>query len=467
MKTIAAIVVTGVLAAGAFFWSQVNAPTAEGPNFRLGTAERRDVALKIAASGTIEPEEIVDVGAQVAGKITAFGVEPDSEKPIDYGSPVEPGTVLARIDDALYLAEVQLARSAFHQAEHQKRNAEAGVTQAKANLKRAEAELGRTESTLGQAEKDVKRLKLLSQSKGVSPQEVELAETALSTALAQRAVSEAAIEQAKAALEMAQIAVGESQAKVEGAAALLNKAEKNLEYTTIRSPIRGVIVDRRVNIGQTVVSNLNAPSLFLIAKDLRKLEVWASVNEADIGTVRVGLPVEFSVDAFPGETFRGSVKQVRLNATMTQSVVTYTVVVGVDNEAGKLLPYLTANVRFIVAEKPDVLTVPSAATRWKPKPEQVALAFRDEFAAQSHRKGGGKRQSAEAGGASSKAVVWVLDGAFVKPIKVETGLADANHIEIKGGDLTEGTEVIVGEAAAVKKQTKNPFAPSLTQGLER
>lgn len=463
MKIVLAMMVIAGLAGGVFVWSQSGAPMAEGPSFRTTILVRRDVALKIAASGTIEPEEIVDVGAQVAGKITSFGIEPQSEKSIDYGSPVEPGTVLARIDDSIYSAEVQLARSAFHQAEHQQRNAEAGITQAKANLKRAEAELTRYESMRVQAEKDVARLKVLGQTKVSSAQDVELAETALTAAKAQILVGEAMIEQAKASLEMAQIVVSESQAKVEGADALLKKAEKNLEYTTIRSPIRGVIVDRRVNIGQTVVSNLNAPSLFLIAKDLRKLEVWASVNEADIGAIRVGLPVEFSVDAFPNETFRGSVKQVRLNATMTQSVVTYTVVVGVDNESGKLLPYLTANVRFVVNQKPDVLALPNAAIRWKPKPEQVVAEFREEYVAQSQRKGGAKREA----GAVSKATVWVLDGSFVRPVSVDTGLADASHVEIVGHELSEETQVVIGESAAVRKQTKNPFAPSLTQGLER
>ncbi|MBL8829528.1 MAG: HlyD family secretion protein [Planctomycetaceae bacterium] len=425
--------------------------------------------MKISASGTVEPEEFVDVGAQVAGKIIEFGTEPNSDKAIDYGSIVEPGTVLAKIDDALYTAEVQLARSAMHQSQHQLRNAESGVVKAQADLRRAEADLLRLQSVAKQADQQWKRTEGLFKNKVVGDQEYELAETAMTTAKAQLAVGEATIEQAKASLDAAKIAVGESQSRFEGTQALLSKAEKNLDYTTIRSPIRGVIVDRRVNIGQTVVSNLNAPSLFLIAKDLRKLEVWASVNEADIGVIAVGMPVEFTVDAFPNEVFHGNVKQVRLNASMTQSVVTYTVVVGVDNTSGKLLPYLTANVRFIVAQKSRALAIPGAAARWKPKPEQIAEGYRSRYAPTS-----GKNDKASKAGGPSKtatppnqATVWVVDGSFVKPIDVTIGIADANFIEVTSTELTEGTEIVVGEQAAARKQTKNPFAPSIAGGIEK
>ena len=148
-------------------------------------------------------------------------------------------------------------------------------------------------------------------------------------------------------------------------------ARTNLGYTTIKSPVRGVIIDRRVNIGQTVVASLNAPSLFLIAKDLRRMQVWASVNEADIGHIRLDMPVRFTVDAYAGETFHGKVTQIRMNATMTQNVVTYTVVVTTDNSNGKLLPYLTANVQFEMDQRSDVLLVPNAALRWKPQASQM------------------------------------------------------------------------------------------------
>ena len=160
-------------------------------------------------------------------------------------------------------------------------------------------------------------------------------------------------------------------------------------YCTIKSPVKGVIIDRRVNIGQTVVASLNAPSLFLIAKDLKRMQVWVAVNEADIGKIQPGLPVSFTVDAFPGETFRGEVGKVRLNASMTQNVITYTVEVITDNSNGRLLPYLTANVQFELSRLSGVLLAPNAALRWTPPAEQVAPEFREvAFWMPQARKGG-------------------------------------------------------------------------------
>ena len=170
------------------------------------------------------------------------------------------------------------------------------------------------------------------------------------------------------------MAVGKATIRQNRAA--LRMAKTNLGYTTIKSPVRGAIIDRRVNIGQTVVASLNAPSLFLIAKDLRRMQVWASVNEADIGRIHVDMPVRFTVDAHAGQTFHGKVTQIRMNATMTQNVVTYTVVVTTDNSNGKLLPYLTANVQFEVDQRSHVLLVPNAALRWKPQASQIDPAVR-------------------------------------------------------------------------------------------
>src|SRR5205823_6028616 len=153
----------------------------------------------------------------------------------------------------------------------------------------------------------------------------------------------------------------------------------NLGYCTIRSPVKGVIVDRRVNVGQTVVASLNAPSLFLIAKDLKRMQIWASVNEADIGQIHPGQAVSYTVDAYPGEVFTGQVSHVRLNATMNQNVVTYTVVVTTDNSKGRLLPYLTTNLQFRVSERTNVLMVPNTALHWQPQLDQVAPAAREDF----------------------------------------------------------------------------------------
>ena len=180
-------------------------------------------------------------------------------------------------------------------------------------------------------------------------------------------------------------------------------------------------MDRRVNIGQTVVSSLNAPSLFLLAKDLNRLQVWVSVNEADIGRIKPGQPVTFTVDAQPGDVFPGQVGKIRLNATMTQNVVTYTVEVDTDNSGGKLFPYLTANVTFIVGERKNVLLVPNAALRWTPKLSQVVAEFRG-----SPKKAPGPEAPPQVKPATkagkeekTRGLVWVPEGALVRPVQVD------------------------------------------------
>lgn len=438
----------GVVAAG-WHYTRERPGADVKPQYRTATVEKKDLVVSISASGTIEPEEIVDVGAQVAGKITAFGTEQGTGKAIDYGSPVEPGTILARIDDDLYREEVELAKADLAQAQSQLAQSQTSVQKATADLHRAEAEQQHQESKLRQAQRERRRIEDLQRKNAIANQEAETAESLVEQLTALVVVSQAAIEQAQASLRLAQASVTEKTAGVARAEALLRKAETNLGYTTIQSPIRGVIVDRRVNIGQTVVSNLNAPSLFLIAKDLQRIEVWASVNEADIGSIRVEMPVQFTVDAFRNELFHGTVKQIRLNATMAQSVVTYTVVVSVDNSTGKLLPYLTASLRFMVAERKPAMTVPVAALRWKPSSERPA------------------RQSGGAPDSSVASSVWVLDDGTPRRVKFESGLTDGNDVEVVSGELREGMQVILGETVAPRSQRKNPFAPSLTQNLDR
>jgi HlyD family secretion protein len=226
---------------------------------------------------------------------------------------------------------------------------------------------------LNQAERDWQRAQKLGPSDALAQSTYDAYRSAYDTAVANVAVGKAAILQAKASLAQAE--------------AVLRRAQRNLGYCTIKSPVKGVIIDRSVNIGQTVVASLNAPSLFLIAKDLKRMQVWVAVNEADIGKIRPGLPVTFTVDAFPGETFRGEVGKVRLNASMTQNVVTYTVEIVTDNSSGRLLPYLTANVQFELDRRTNVLMVPNAALRWKPSAEQVAPEASETFEKLAGRKG--------------------------------------------------------------------------------
>jgi HlyD family secretion protein len=411
-----------------------------GVVYRTAPVKKGDLLAAISATGTVEPEEVVDVGAQVAGQINSFGKDKNG-KTIDYGSVVEEGTILAQIDDSLYAADVALAT--------------AQLEQSKAGVLRTEADLGQLKARLYQAKRDWDRAQKLGPSEALAQSSYDAYKSAYEIAQANVAVGEAVIVQAKDAVAQAQ--------------ASLQRAKRNLGYCTIKSPVKGVIIDRRVNIGQTVVSSLNAPSLFLIAKDLKRMQVWVSVNEADVGSIHPGQPVSFTVDAYPGQEFRGEVGKIRLNATMTQNVVTYTVEVITDNSSGKLLPYLTANAQFELSRHNNVLLVPNAALRWSPQPEQVAPKTRAMFDSSAQRGGGiaDKPQAAEPAAKpaakSSQGLLWTQDGSYVRPVKVHVGLTDGTMTEVQGGEVKEGLEVIVGEQRQGTKDTgtTNPFAPQM------
>jgi HlyD family secretion protein len=411
------------------------------PHYRTVAAEKGELLATISATGTIEPEEVVDVGAQVAGLIQEFGKDPkDHTRTIDYGSNVEDGTVLAQIDQSLYAAAAEKAR--------------ADVGQAEANVRLAEANLLSMRSKLVQTKRDWDRVKDLRETKALSDFDIDTAQNAYETAQAAIPGGEAAVLAAKKLVETDK--------------AVLHQAEINLGYCVIKSPVKGTIVDRRVNIGQTVVSSLSAPSLFLIAKDLKRLQVWASVNEADIGNITPGQMVRFTVDAFAGRQFRGQVSQIRLNATNQQQVVTYTVVVSTDNSDGKLLPYMTANLQFEVSRHKDVLLVPNAALRWQPQtPRQVAPDTRAEYMKAQRRAtgfGAGEAPKSAEKEHRDRARVWVSDGEFVRPISVRIGLTDGTNTEVVKGDLQDGMAVVIGESRANEggdTGVNNPFAPQL------
>jgi HlyD family secretion protein len=432
---------TAVLAlvggAGFAYWQRSAQPSA---SFRTVPVKRGDLLVTISATGTVEPEEVVDVGAQVAGRIASFGHDLDApDKTIDYGSAVAEGTVLARIDDALYAADVES-------------NA-AQLEQAKANVLRSQADLEQMKAKLYQAEQNWKRAQELGPSKALSATDYDSYKAAYETAKATVAVGEASVVQAEKGVLQAQ--------------ASLDRAKTNLSYCTIQSPVKGIIIDRRVNIGQTVVASLSAPSIFLIAKDLKKVQVWASVNEADIGRIHPGQAVRFTVDAYPGQTFRGGVGKIRLNASMTQNVVTYTVEIVAENSDGKLLPYLTANVQFEVTQRKDVLLVPNAALRWTPTPQQVVPDARQELGNAGRRKPTATRPATAGGGTAVAArppgMIWIQDGGYVRPIVVNAGLSDGSMTEVQSDRLREGMEIVVSESirSSGTAQTTNPFTPQV------
>jgi HlyD family secretion protein len=412
--------------------------------YRTAPVKRGDLLVSISATGTVEPEEVIDVGAQIAGQIVSFGKDA-AGRTVDYGSVVEEGTVLAKIDDSLYSADAA--------------QAEAQVQSGRATLQRAEADLGQLRAKLHQAERDWQRAQKIGPSEALAEASFDAYKSAYESAAANLAVGQAAILQARASLAQAE--------------ALLRRAQRNLSYTTIKSPVKGVIIDRRVNIGQTVVASLNAPSLFLIAKDLKRMQVWVAVNEADIGKIRPGQPVTFTVDAFPGETFRGEVGKVRLNASMTQNVVTYTVEVITDNSSGRLLPYLTANVQFELDRRADVLLVPNAALRFRPAAGQIVPEFRDALASAAEGKAKPKEgprtapgPGADGGASGGRSSLWLPEGEYVRPLAVKAGLSDGTMTEITGEKLSEGLDVVTGVQlqAGSKADTSNPFTPSFSRG---
>lgn len=530
--------------------------------YRTAAVKRGDLLATIGATGTVEPEEVVDVGAQVAGQILSFGKDKNG-KTVDYGSVVEEGTVLAQIDDTLYAADVASAKAQVQQAEGLAQHAsaevatseaavqtseaavqaseagvqtsEAAVQVAEAGVAKAEADLKQMQAKLVQAKNDWDRAQKLGPSEALAQSIYDAYQAAYETAKANVAVGEAGILQAKATVLQSKSTVAQSgsavaqakgavaqakgqvaQAKssveqtkgqVAQAKAALDRANRNLSYCTIKSPVKGVIVDRRVNIGQTVVSAFNVASLFLIARDLKRMEVWVSVNEADIGNIHTGQNVTFTVDAYPGRVFKGTVGTIRLNATMTQNVVTYTVEVVTDNADGRLFPYLTANAQFELGRRTGVLLVPNAALRWFPsQPEQVAPEFRDAFKASSRRGSGaggeGKAanpptstaqpaprgepksvppSSAQAGSrgetkawappaiaqegreSSRKGTLWVRQEDGLRPIRARVGLSDGTMTEVEGDDVADGMDVVVGEErqAAGAAGTTSPFTPQM------
>lgn len=449
-------------------WWVVQRQQNQTPEYRTAPIERGELVVTISATGTLEPEEVVDVGAQVAGQILAFGTD-SAGKEVDYNSVVDEGTVLARIDDSLY-------KAAELEAQSQVQSAQAG-------LARAQADLEQLKAKLDQAEADWQRAQKLGPSEALAQASYDAYKYGYETAKANVVVGQAAIEQAKAAITQAQ--------------AGLTRARRNLGYCTIKSPVNGVIIDRRVNIGQTVVASLNAPSLFLIAKDLRKMQVWVAVNEADIGRLQAGQPVTFTVDALPNETFRGQVGKIRQNAAMTQNVVTYTVEIETDNSRLRLRPYLTANVLFEVDRRPNVLMAPVTALRWTPPSEFIAPAYRAEFEQPSgdHGEGRWHRRSSSGGSSSQPSsrpwgshhrassqpasdassqpatresermdheILWVTEGRYVKPVKVRAGASDGVNTEVRGEGLTEGMEVVTGVDSSGDDRgggVSNPFGP--------
>jgi HlyD family secretion protein len=367
------------------------------PQYRLQTVENGDISQTVSANGTINPVTLVSVGTQVSGTVKKLYV--------DFNSKVKKGQILLELDDALLAA--------------QQKQSHANVQSAEASLELATANEARMRSLFAQDY--------------VSRQELESAVQAKRSAQAQLQLAQATVEKDRA----------------------------NLAYSVIRSPVSGVVVDRAVDVGQTVAASLQTPTLFKIAQDLSRMQIDANFAEADIGSIRVGQTVRFTVDAFPNRNFQGVVNLIRLNPTTVSNVVTYDVVINVDNPEQILLPGMTAYVNIAVAERKDVLLIPNATLRFKPAntdmQKPVANQKNDAQKSGGGDSMGGKKSTHDA--FSGK--VYVLEKDELKPISVSLGITDNRNTEIVGGELKAGDQVVVGEAQAEDKSKSSGSKPSL------
>jgi HlyD family secretion protein len=353
--------------------------------YQTAGVDRGAIAAKVSASGALSALVTVSVGSQVSGRIESLRV--------DFGARVTRGQTVATIDPAMFRAALQ---------------------QAAANLEAARAALERATAQRTNAERQYVRAKTLR---------------------AEHLVAQAELDTSEATLEVARADVRAALASTAQAQAARDQAQLNLRYTTIVSPIDGVVISRNVDVGQTVAATLQAPVLFTIAQDLTRMQVDANVAEADVGKIREGMPVSFSVDAYPGRAFSGKVRQVRDNAQTLQNVVTYDAVIDVDNAEHLLRPGMTATVSFVYAERSDVLRVPNAALRFKP--DRATLAALG-------------RESPDVPKGSEERVVWIVREGRAQPLRVRIGISDGATSEVLAGEVRAGERVVV-EASVESK----------------
>ena len=393
--------------------------------------DRGDIHDVVEATGTINAVITVQVGSQVSGTISKLFV--------DFNSRVHKGDLVALIDPALFQGAVQQAN--------------ADLENAKANLVAARTSVDKAQAARVQTKADYDRTAELTKEGVMSQQQLDLAKANYDSAVAAVGGAEANVTQAEAQVTLKRAA--------------LEVAQTNLKYTVIRSPIDGTVVARNVDVGQTVAASLQAPTIFTIAQDLKKMQVYAKTDESDVGNIKVGKEVSFKVDAFPKETFRGVVSQVRMNATTVQNVVTYDTIIDFANPDLKLFPGMTAYVTIPVATVQNALKVPNTALRYKPPmaPEEI-LAMYKRYGIE----GGDRRTASDtaaaaeapplAGGSQSQprtprsdtAVVWKLHSDnSMEPVKVSLGITDHSYTEVAAvtkGELKEGDELIIRSVVA-------------------
>lgn len=342
------------------------------PRYRLGRVERGPLTASVSATGNLNAVILVQVGSQISGQIKQLFA--------DFNTVVKRGQIVAKIDPETFQAKVDQARADVESAKATVLNQEAQVARARSDVENARAAYAEGRAQTAKAEVavvDTRRTRdrnaELFKRDLIAAADRDTAQAAADSAVAQHDSAKAreralavAIQTAEAQLKVQQATLDATRAQVRQKQAALQQALIDLERTTIRAPVDGVVVSRQVDVGQTVAASLQAPVLFTIAQDLTQMQVETSVDEADVGRIKLGDQATFTVDAFPGETFTGRVSQIRKAAQIVQNVVTYTVIVAVDNPGGRLLPGMTANVKLVFARKGDVLKVPNSALRFRP-----------------------------------------------------------------------------------------------------
>ena len=412
LKTFIVLLVLGSAGALLFPWARAYWNHRNKPSYRVGPVTRGEIALFVNSTGTVQPERRVSVGAFVSGPIKKLHV--------DYNSEVKKDDLLAEIDPRIY---------------------EANVARDRAQCASAHAEVARVKALLQQAKNDETRANELRKKnkKYISDTEVDKFRFARACLEAQLGVAEAAVQQAESNLQ---------------------NSQANLSYAEIRSPVDGVVIDRKIDEGQTLAAQFQTPELFVVAPGMdRQMYVYAAVDEADIGFIRQAQQqdqeVAFTVDAYPDDLFHGKIFQVRVNPTTTQNVVTYTVVVVAPNPQRKLLPGMTANLSFQIDKHSDVLKVPNAALRFYPKPEQVRPEDRDllEGAAEGAPAEDAATAAEVQHSAPDRALarrnrnrrhVWVVEDESLRAVEIITGINDSKDTEVVSGKLAEGQQVVTG-----------------------
>lgn len=435
------IIIVGIfilIAVGAFAFFGWFDRNGSNQKFRTMKVVRGEISSIVTATGTINPVVTVLVGSQVSGTIKALYA--------DFNSRVKEDQVVAQIDPAIFEAQVDQGKANVV-------NAQANLLNAKANQQNAQANLIKAEVAVVDAKRTMDRNKELVERKVIAQSAFDTAQTNYDSAAAQQEAAKAQLESAKSQIESV-------KAQVEQNKAALKMAETNLRYTTIRSPVNGTVISRNVDVGQTVAASLQAPTLFTIAKDLTQMQVDTNVSEADIGRIAVNQEATFTVDAYPEKTFRGRVSEIRNAPTTIQNVVTYDVVIEVNNKDLKLKPGMTANVSVLIDHKEDVLKIPNAALRFRPE-----SAKREGAGEKKQETSPSKDQKLKEGQTEEKRTgkVWVLssEGKPV-PVSLVLGITNGTSSEAVAGDLKEGMEIIVEEMSKKKSQNQSgTSAPSM------